>query len=962
MIDSKTLALFKERYKSFSIDGKGDDHCGFTKTMTLGLVVNTDDPLEAGRLQIFCPALNDNPKKIQHLPWAIYISPYTGSINNSKFARGTGDGESMSVGAVHYGFWGIPELGAHVLVGCIDGDPRRRFYIGAAPELHETHTMFTGRFDWDASKGTPDGPFTSDKKPIQPLYDNLSEAFKDKKSREWKSRGADFQPMANLKENDGAPSKVRGEDYLDDSYDGIAKREKDKWVRDILGAHGYDWTGFKGVGALKSSRVFGFSTPGFHSFSMDDRPFNCRMKLRTSTGHMILMDDTNERIYIMTNKGKNYIEMDSNGNIDVYSERRVSIGSAKDINLTSAETIRLHAGRGIHMYAGHSEEDRPKLESKPLVGEIRIESSTDLHMLANNIRSKSKENTYREVGINLYEMVGDSSFLDVKNDINVRTLVGDYIKSVEKDLFETVKRNSKRLSHGTSAIASQGNSEIFSFDGTIAVGSKGDASFKSATGNIDFEAMGQSGDRGSIRINTPRSQVTVGDDGIQNLTSKSISSKAAETLDFEIAPDKANTKNGGSKSAPLKFEGVPSPGDCNVGNLPPVQWSPGQPLTIEQAAQVCYNAGFRGQDLVIATALIGGESSYNPSAKNGSASDGKWGPAVGLFQIRTLNNPDQYAGTIDALRDNRNGQLEDPNHNARVAYKIFEKMHPAGKWSVGKWESFQSDRINNNFNRYVSAAATAVQNICGGNLAGSTLEAGDIKVSVDEEHVACCDYDDNDYNENEMLYGGSSPSAGSLISLSTSGVTIQSMVDIDFKAMASGYFNQYSNIINTLNTNVAKTNMLMYFSSILVPAIETLASSLNKSFSIPFSFDVSSISQSLFSSALPTQLTQAFGDLQQLNATIQSMGGLGLQLPLTLENIVGQLAGNTSVLSALGLPTNINFPIDISSFTGFDPVGQLNKLVSSIDIPLLELPTFRKIADRIFQNNAYPLGEIELDL
>ena len=246
MIDTNILSLFKDRYNSLSADGRGDDMSGNARMLTLGLVVNTDDPLEQGRLQIFCPALNDSPKKIQHLPWSAYITPFGGSINNKNYTRGTGDGTATSDGAVHYGFWGVPELGAHVLVGCIDGDPRRRFWVGCLPEHQETHTQFNGRFDWDGGKGTPDGPLTSSKKPIQPIYDNWTKAFVDRTSREWKSRGADYQPTAVTKAGNGSPSKVRGDDYLDDTYEGMSKKEKDKWVREIMGAHGYDWSGFKG--------------------------------------------------------------------------------------------------------------------------------------------------------------------------------------------------------------------------------------------------------------------------------------------------------------------------------------------------------------------------------------------------------------------------------------------------------------------------------------------------------------------------------------------------------------------------------------------------------------------------------------------------------------------------------------------------------------------------------------------
>lgn len=553
MIDSNTLSLFKDRYKSLTADGRGDDTSANTRVLTLGMVVNTDDPLEQGRLQIFCPALNDNPKKIQYLPWSAYITPFGGSINNDHYTRGVGDGTATSTGAIHYGFWGVPELGAHVLVGCIDGDPRRRFWVGCLPEHQETHTQFNGRFDWSGKDGTPDGPLTSSKKPIQPIYDNLTEAFVDRKSREWKTRGADYQPMAIPKNGSGFPSRVRGADYLDETYEGMSEHEKDEWVKDVLGGHGYDWSGFKGAGAFKSSRVYGMSTPGFHSFSMDDRPFNSRMKMRTATGHMILMDDTNERIYIMTNKGKNWIEMDSNGNIDVFSENRISIASDSDINMTSKGSIRMHAAESIHMYAGHNIDadgsDVDVVDEPPVKGEIRIHAEADLHQISTNHRHKSLENTYHEVGQTHYHMVGDSTVTTVQNDISVSTVEGDHILSSGKNIQATSVNDTKHYAQGKSSIASHGDFEAQSFNGATSLSAAQETKIKSMNSHVDVQAGALSGS-GDVKLFSPKSQHIVGDNGIQSISSEAINMKSGNSVTQEAAP---GTTVGGPSGGPMIF-------------------------------------------------------------------------------------------------------------------------------------------------------------------------------------------------------------------------------------------------------------------------------------------------------------------------------------------------------------------------------------------------------------------------
>jgi hypothetical protein len=378
----------------FDVDGEGDKHKFANLTHTVGVVVDTDDPLQMGRLRIFCPALNDNPKKLLHLPWAAYCSPFGGVVNNACFTRGSDPGNATTKGAVSYGFWAIPEQGAHVLVGCIDGDPRRRYWIGCFPSHQETHTLFNGRFKWTGGDGTPDGPLSSSNDPIQPLYDNLTESFGDRTSPEWRTRGADYQPTAvdqNVGEN---PSSTKTT-YLDEQYEQISAAEPDDWVKEAVGAHGYDWTAFKGLGAFKSSKMSGFSTPGGHSITMDDRPFNGRIKIRTAAGNMVLMDDTNERIYITTSKGNNWMEMDVNGNIDYYCKGRFSVHAENDINFSTDASFRVKAKKGIFMYAGDTAGS--PLGDVPADGQVRIQSADDMHIYSNkNIRTFATQDLYFE--------------------------------------------------------------------------------------------------------------------------------------------------------------------------------------------------------------------------------------------------------------------------------------------------------------------------------------------------------------------------------------------------------------------------------------------------------------------------------------------------------------------------------------------------------------------------------------
>jgi len=296
-------------------------------SLTVGRVVDTNDPQGMGRIRVFCAAWDSDDVLLGDIPWAMYNAPFGGISQNT--TRGSED--TSSEGKVAYGAWHIPKVGSNVTVICIDKNPNYRVWLGCIFDQFLTHTMPHGRFlDDDAT-----GPVSSKEQPINPLSDNYNKAFANK-TYEWKTRIADYS-VSSI-DNIIVENK-RTESTQIDTKGGytVSRIEPDITIngRTNLDSHIYSWV-----------------TPGFHAFSMDDKKENSRMRFRTSTGHQIIMDDTNERIYIMTAEGANWIEMDQNGNIDIYSNRRVSVRSKKDINLTSDETVRIYGGKGVHIVAG----------------------------------------------------------------------------------------------------------------------------------------------------------------------------------------------------------------------------------------------------------------------------------------------------------------------------------------------------------------------------------------------------------------------------------------------------------------------------------------------------------------------------------------------------------------------------------------------------------------------------------
>lgn len=369
-------------------------------SITLGTVISNTDPHQMGRLKILCPNLGDDLNDVsgENLPWATQVSPF-GGMTNSTMLRGANEGKT-SKGPVAYGFWNIPKVGSTVLVCCIDGDPYYRLWLGSIFDQGGVNTLPHGRYFYNEGTGEPEGPLDSYEQPIEPLYTNQTKAFVKKSGNyEWRTRGADYSASGNLEEFvDHAPSSKPDET--------IAKEFKSADGKSFTVKNGYAEGRGEGRKAEEASSIYSWTTPGFHSIAMDDRPENCRVRVRTTAGSQILMDDTNERIYVSTPQGENWIEMDFNGNVDIFG-RRVSVHSTKDMSFTSDETIRMFAKKGIHMYS----EDVINMESKQ---DINIGT-------AQNLRVKTAQ------GI-LTESLGNTNIKSAK-DVNIEASKVGNVKS-----------------------------------------------------------------------------------------------------------------------------------------------------------------------------------------------------------------------------------------------------------------------------------------------------------------------------------------------------------------------------------------------------------------------------------------------------------------------------------------------------------------------------------------------------
>lgn len=110
------------------------------------------------------------------------------------------------------------------------------------------------------------------------------------------------------------------------------------------------------------------------------------------------------------------------------------------------------------------------------------------------------------------------------------------------------------------------------------------------------------------------------------------------------------------------------------------------------ASEVLTSAGFTGEALAIAlgvtyaeadgpkaTALFGVRSAYSDAVGDIGLISDKWGPSIGLFQVRSLRDPNAW-GIEDRVRIAE--KLRDPQFNAGAAWIISKHGTDWSKWST----------------------------------------------------------------------------------------------------------------------------------------------------------------------------------------------------------------------------------------------------------------------------------------
>ncbi|MCB1711775.1 MAG: hypothetical protein KDH96_04625 [Candidatus Riesia sp.] len=295
--------------------------------ITIGVVEKVDDTLQQLRLYVRCPALGDYPEKpISELPVCFFMSPLLGETIYRD------DGSGLPEGSSCYGLLLPPRVGAQAIVTCIDDNADLRVCLGFINTDLILGTFPNGRYT--VSQNQVIGPLTSDEYPMakQCSYQDKAFGFSSDTNHEKISRCFD-RPISKL------PLELE-QQYFDTNTnnDEITMDNGKKITLD----QGYvDDPNLPDV-EQKAATVYGLTTPMGHTIYCDDAPFNSKIKLRTAKGSQVILDDSNERIYINTAEGNSWFEMDFDGNVDMFCYN-YNVHATNDVNITADKNVNVKA-------------------------------------------------------------------------------------------------------------------------------------------------------------------------------------------------------------------------------------------------------------------------------------------------------------------------------------------------------------------------------------------------------------------------------------------------------------------------------------------------------------------------------------------------------------------------------------------------------------------------------------------
>jgi uncharacterized protein (DUF2345 family) len=477
------------------------------------VIVNHLDRTYTGTLEVELikyDSAGNLPKRSGQLVQARYLSPFYGITP----AQGLTQNDGYQYTQKSYGFWAVPpDVGTRVLVIFVEGNISHAYWIGCVQDRFMNFMVPDGR---------PCTENTTEDTPPELARLKLPVGEYNKKFESGEAVNPAFFPRPY---NRDFTSILEVQGLLIDEARGTtttsAVRETPSMVFGVSTPGPLDKRNGRPTakyGTEQSPVEIPFNRLGGSSFVMDDGddklvrathaadgppiyvnkedgepggdetiPQNELIRFRTRTGHQIVMHNSEDFIYIANSRGTAWIELTSDGKIDIYAQDSISMFTENDFNVHAMRDINMEAGRNINMRASAQWSDRQAYKDGKRSGQIHVESyfgtniaagegggslalnaSRDWELnvdgelkfsAAKSVSILSKGNIYFTAEGSIHETASNNIFRKAGLDLVDQSI--DHYTQVGSNLNITVGENSRESVGANKDLTIDGNNKIF---------------------------------------------------------------------------------------------------------------------------------------------------------------------------------------------------------------------------------------------------------------------------------------------------------------------------------------------------------------------------------------------------------------------------------------------------------------------------------------------------------------------
>ena len=397
------------------------------------IVVNNLDTRYMGGLTVELlryTSSGSTPERSGQLLNVRYLSPFYGVTPNAALTANDGYEHTQK----SYGMWMVPpDIGTKVLVIFAEGNANFGYWIGCIPADYMNFMVPDGKASTENTTASTPPTLRGRKLPVGEYNKSIETGSKVDPTLFAKPYNKDFSETLEIQGllND----EIRGTTTTS------ARREMPSAVfgistpgpKDRRDGHPTVEIGTAGNKvAVPSNRL------GGSAFVMDDGderfvrtthaedgppiyknkganetggdrtiPQNELMRFRTRTGHQILLHNSEDLIYIGNARGTTWIEMTSDGKIDIYAHDSVSISTDNDLNINAERDINMEAGRNVNIKAAGRATGNTS-------GRVQIESKQDFNLHVGR-------NSKITVAKNQHIAVKEAQYIDTAKTLHVKS-------------------------------------------------------------------------------------------------------------------------------------------------------------------------------------------------------------------------------------------------------------------------------------------------------------------------------------------------------------------------------------------------------------------------------------------------------------------------------------------------------------------------------------------------------------